>query len=91
MIRLGDVADVRDGTEEPRSAAVFNGEEAVGLDIKKAKGYSTTQVAAAVREQVEQVQATLPQGVAFHVVRDAGARVAASVRNVEEALVEGAA
>ena len=40
-IRLGDVADVRDGTEEPRTAAVFNGEEAVGIDIKKAKGYST--------------------------------------------------
>ena len=91
VIRLGDVADARDGTEEPRSAAVFNGEEAVGLDVKKAKGFSTTQVAAAIREQVEQVQATLPQGVTFHVVRDAGTRVAASVRNVEEALVEGAA
>ena len=44
-IRLGDVADARDGTEEPRSPAVFNGEEAVGIDIKKAKGFSTTQVA----------------------------------------------
>jgi hydrophobic/amphiphilic exporter-1 (mainly G- bacteria), HAE1 family len=91
VIRLGDVADARDGTEEPRSAAVFNGEEAVGLDIKKAKGFSTTQVAAAIREQVERVQTTLPSGVAFRVVRDAGTRVAASVRNVEEALVEGAA
>ena len=91
VIRLGDVADARDGTEEPRSAAVYNSDEAVGLDIKKAKGFSTTQVAAAIREQVELVQATLPQGVTFHVVRDAGTRVAASVRNVEEALVEGAA
>ena len=53
VIRLGDVADARDGTEEPRSAAVFNGEEAVGIDVKKAKGFSTTQVAAAVREQVD--------------------------------------
>ena len=36
------VADVRDGTEEPRTLALFNDREAVGLDIKKSKGYSTT-------------------------------------------------
>jgi HAE1 family hydrophobic/amphiphilic exporter-1 len=32
-IRLGDVADVRVGTEESRSAALFNGTEAVGIDV----------------------------------------------------------
>ena len=90
VIRLGDVADAKDGTEEPRSAAVFNGEEAVGIDIKKSKGYSTTEVAQDVRAQVEQIQKTLPDGVTFRVVRDAGTRVAASVANVQEALVEGA-
>ena len=91
IVRLGDVASAKDGTEEARSAAVFNGEDAVGIDVKKAKGFSTTQVAADVRRQVEQLQGTLPQGVSFRVVRDAGVRVAASVSNVQEALVEGAA
>jgi HAE1 family hydrophobic/amphiphilic exporter-1 len=91
VIRLGDVADARDGTEEPRSAAVFNGEDAVGIDVKKSKGFSTTEVAADVLEQVNAIQATLPEGVSFRVVRDAGTRVAASVANVQEALVEGAA
>jgi HAE1 family hydrophobic/amphiphilic exporter-1 len=91
VIRLGDVADARDGTEEPRSAAVFNGEDAVGIDVKKAKGYSTTQVAQLVRDQVDRIQTALPRGVTFRVVRDAGTRVAASVANVQEALVEGAA
>ena len=91
VIRLGDVADARDGTEEARSAAVFNGEEAVGIDVTKAKGFSTTQVAAAVREQVGRIQSGLPENVTFRVVRDAGTRVAASVANVEEALIEGAA
>ena len=90
VIRLGDGADAKDGTEEPRSAAVFNGEEAVGIDVKKAKGFSTTQVATSVRDQVAQIQNSLPEGVAFRVVRDAGTRVAASVANVQEALVEGA-
>ncbi len=91
IVRLGDVADARDGTEEARSAAVFNGEKAVGIDIKKSKGYSTTQVAERIRKQATEIQKTLPQGVSFRVVRDAGTRVADSVRNVQEALVEGAA
>ena len=44
VVRLGQVANVLDGTEEQRTAAAFNGKEAVGIDILKAKGYSTTQV-----------------------------------------------
>ena len=44
LVRLGDVADVGDGTEEPRSLALYDGRTAVGIDIQKAKGYSTTDV-----------------------------------------------
>ncbi|MGH7720434.1 MAG: efflux RND transporter permease subunit, partial [Gemmatimonadaceae bacterium] len=41
LIRLGEVADILDGTEEQRSLALYDGQEAVGIDIKKTKGYST--------------------------------------------------
>ena len=91
LVRLGDVANVRDGAEEPRSAASFNGEEAVGIEVIKAKGYSTTAVAEAVREAVEGIQATLPEDVTLRIVRDAGVRVGRSVADVQAALVEGAA
>jgi HAE1 family hydrophobic/amphiphilic exporter-1 len=90
LVRLGDVAVVRDGTEEPRSAAVFNGEEAVGIDIVKARGFSTTAVADSIREAVERIQKTLPPDVKLRIVRDAGDRVENSVGDVERALVEGA-
>ena len=49
IVRLGDVAKVRDATEEPRSTALYNDEEAVGIDIVKSRGYSTTAVAGGVR------------------------------------------
>ncbi|HEX2781541.1 MAG TPA: efflux RND transporter permease subunit, partial [Gemmatimonadaceae bacterium] len=49
LIRLGQVAQVRDGTEEPRSLALYNDGEAVGIDIKKSPGYSTTDVSDKVR------------------------------------------
>jgi hydrophobic/amphiphilic exporter-1 (mainly G- bacteria), HAE1 family len=90
VIRLQDVATVQDGNEEPRTAAVFNGKEAVGIEILKSKGYSTTAVADAVRAQVAKISTTLPAGTHMDIVQDAGIRVTHSVRNVQEALFEGA-
>ena len=34
VVRLGDVADVLDGVEQPRTTAVYSGQDAVGVDIK---------------------------------------------------------
>jgi HAE1 family hydrophobic/amphiphilic exporter-1 len=90
LIRLGQVANVRDGTTEQRTLALFNGQLAVGIDITKSKGASTTKVADAVKAALQKIQSTLPPGVKLSVVRDAGERVHQSVRNVEEALIEGA-
>jgi HAE1 family hydrophobic/amphiphilic exporter-1 len=91
IVRLGDVADVKDAAEEPRSAAFFNDEQAVGIDIVKSKGFSTTAVANDIRQRVEEIQKRLPAGVKLQIVRDAGVRVHNSVRNVQSALLEGAA
>jgi HAE1 family hydrophobic/amphiphilic exporter-1 len=90
FIRLGQVADVRDGTAEQRSLALYNGRDAVGIDVTKSKEASTTRVSTAVKTAIARLQKTLPQGVRLDVVRDAGERVHNSVRNVEEALIEGA-
>lgn len=90
LIRLGDVAVVRDGQEEARSLAIFNEQEAVGIDIKKAKGYSTADVTERVLARVEVVRSRLPEGATLSVVQDAGVRVKDSVRSVQEALLEGA-
>jgi HAE1 family hydrophobic/amphiphilic exporter-1 len=100
MIRLGQVADALDGTQEQRSLAMYwerdslsktlAGTEAIGIDINKSKGYSTTAVSEKIRDVIDRVSATLPAGVEVNVVKDSGVRVAASVRNVQEALLEGA-
>ena len=90
VTRLGEIANVRDGTEEPRTLALYNDQEAVGLDIKKSKGFSTTDVSDRVRARVAQLQPTLGKGTELKLVKDAGRRVSKAVRNVEEALIEGA-
>ncbi len=64
--------------------------DAVGIEIKKTNGYSTTAVAAAVTKKVEELQKTLPKGATLRVVRNKGERVENSVANVQSALIEGA-
>jgi HAE1 family hydrophobic/amphiphilic exporter-1 len=91
VVRLCDVATVRDGAGEPRSAALFGEDEAVGIEVVKSKRASTTFVADAVRREVHEIQQTLPADVQLRIVRDAGARVDRSVRDVEIALLLGAA
>jgi hydrophobic/amphiphilic exporter-1 (mainly G- bacteria), HAE1 family len=89
-VRLGDVADVRDGTEEPRSAASTTATEAVGIDIKKSKGYSTTAVADAIRAKVDEIQQTLPAGVTLRSCATPACAWRTRWRNVQSALLEGA-
>ena len=90
ITRLSDVANIRDGTGEPRTMALFNDGQAVGIDVKKAKGYSTTDVSDKIRARVAQLQPSLGKGTKLELVKDSGVRVDHAVRNVEEALLEGA-
>jgi HAE1 family hydrophobic/amphiphilic exporter-1 len=64
--------------------------QAVGIDIKKASGYSTTAVADQIIERLDRIRSTLPAGTTIDVVKNSGVNVKNSVTNVEEALIEGA-
>jgi HAE1 family hydrophobic/amphiphilic exporter-1 len=95
IIRLGQIAVAKDGTEEQRSVALFASregpiEDAVGIEVTKAKGYSTTDVSGKIKAKLEAIEKTLPAGVTLQVVRDAGPRVKTAVSNVQWALLEGA-
>ena len=95
LVRLGEVANVKDATEEPRTLALFGtasggDHEAVAIDVKKSKGFSTTDVAAKVLARIDEIRPSLPKGTTIDIVKDAGTRVKNSVRTVEEALFLGA-
>jgi HAE1 family hydrophobic/amphiphilic exporter-1 len=90
IVRLGQLATVRDGSAEPRSGAFYDEKPAVGVDVVKSHEYSTTTVSGAVRERAQELQAQLPKDVKLTVVSDAGVRVAHSVSDVELSLLLGA-
>ncbi len=95
LIRLGQVAHVKDGTAEQRTLALYADSagrvrEAVGINIKKSKSYSTTDVASQILSRVEEIRKRLPPGTTIDVVKNSGVKVEHSVRNVQETLIEGA-
>ena len=60
VVRLGDVADVQVGPEDERTAARWNGQQAVGLGIVKQKNSSTLEVAERGSKSLPDLQTLLP-------------------------------
>ncbi len=88
--RIGDVARVEDGMQEPKTSAVEDGKASVVLSIRKQSGENTVAVVDAIKARLGEVQKTLPQGSELKVVRDESASIRTSVNAVKEHLVLGA-
>jgi HAE1 family hydrophobic/amphiphilic exporter-1 len=90
LIRLAQVATVRDGFAELSGFSVRNGHPNVGLSITRTREASTVSVAKDIRELVAEIGPTLPAGTQLVVTRDGGREAQDSLDNVIHALVFGA-
>lgn len=81
-VRLGDVARIELGPEDPRGSFKANGVNSQGLGIIKTSTANTLEVAEAVKVRMEQLQATLPEGMKLQVNYDSSAFIAASLDEV---------
>ncbi|MFA6835692.1 MAG: efflux RND transporter permease subunit [Fibrobacteraceae bacterium] len=82
VIRLSEIADVKDTVEDRTSASRYNGINSVGLDIKKRTDASVVAVAKAVNKKVEQINKDLPEGYKLNLVYDKSSAVQESLDNV---------
>ena len=89
-IRIGDVADVEIGGDLRTGAASLNGEEAVVGTVLMRAGENSRTVAAGAAERLEEVRASLPNGVVAEIVYNRSALVDATISTVEKNLLEGA-
>jgi multidrug efflux pump subunit AcrB len=64
---------------------------AVGINILKSAGFSTTAVGDAIHSRSRNFSGDAPCRCDLRIVQDAGVRVETSVFSVQEALIEGAA
>ncbi|WP_448211668.1 efflux RND transporter permease subunit [Colwellia sp. MEBiC06753] len=62
IIKLRDIAQVNDGFEETPLRARFNGQQGALIEIYRIGQQNAIEVADAVKDYIEQRQATLPQG-----------------------------
>ncbi|KAF1046049.1 MAG: Multidrug resistance protein MdtC [Herbaspirillum frisingense] len=60
-VRLGDVAQVRDGPAEQRGLAMFDGRPVVGFEISRSRGASEVEVGDGVRRALGALMARHPQ------------------------------
>ncbi len=89
-VRLGQVATVRDATEDERSLAFVNGERAVALDILKVSGANTVRVAEDVKAELERIDQSLPANTQVQIVRDNSESIRTMVNDVIHELILGA-
>jgi multidrug efflux pump len=82
VVRLGDVARVEYGAEEDRNIFRGNGNDMIGLGIVKQSTANVVEVARMARERMEEVAATLPQGMEMVVNADSSIFVNASINEV---------
>ena len=90
VIRVADVATVKDTGADVSSTTSLNGASAVILTVRKQSGGNTVAVAEAVRERIEELTGTLPDGYAVDVLRDESASIRTGTEGVKEHLVVGA-
>src|SRR5690606_29229042 len=89
VIRVSDVAEVRDAEQDPESTASLNGESVVILSIVKQSGANTVAVIDALRERVAELQSEIPPSYRLQIVRDESEFIRNAVHAVEEHLILG--
>ncbi|MFL9924573.1 efflux RND transporter permease subunit [Herbaspirillum lusitanum] len=92
-VTLEQVARVVDGQEEQETLALYNGQRTLALDILKAQGQNTIDVADGLKRAISDMQPSLKQlypGVTLQVVKDGSRQIRTGVENVRRTLLEGA-
>src|SRR6201982_2078896 len=82
-VRLSDVANVIDGTENTRLAAWMNLTPAVIVNIQRQPGANIISVVDRIKKLLPQLQASLPSAVKVQILTDRTTTIRASVKDVE--------
>ncbi len=88
LVRLGDVADIREGVAERETIALYNGEAAIGLQLYKESGSNTVRVADNVRDILGELREEYPQ-IDIRLAASQAEFIRDAISNVVQALVVG--
>ncbi|MCG3203629.1 MAG: Efflux pump membrane transporter BepE [Elusimicrobia bacterium] len=86
-LRMGDVGRIEDGLDDIQRISRSQGKLAVGLGIRKQRGSNAVAVAKAVKLKVNELKATLPQGMDLTVVFDTTRFIEEGTRELNHHLI----
>ncbi len=86
-VRLADVANVIDSTQNVRTAGYLNGKPAIVIIIYRQPGANIIETVERIGAQLPSVRASIPQGIDITTVLDRTTTIRASVKDVERTLV----
>ena len=86
-VRLGDVADVRDSTQDLRTAGLTNGKPSVALVIQRQPNANIIETVDRVKALLPQLRASIPAAINLDVVLDRTPTIRASLRETEATLI----
>jgi len=86
-VKLSDVANVQDSTENTRAAGFVNGKPSVLIIIFRQPGANIIDTVDRVREAIPALKASIPSAIDVRVVLDRTQTIRASVKDVERTLV----
>jgi HAE1 family hydrophobic/amphiphilic exporter-1 len=87
VIRLKDVAVVRDSLKDKTTVERINESRGVRLLVMKQSGTNTVKVARKVQEKMKEIIPTLPADVQVKTIFDTSRNILASIRNLAETII----
>lgn len=87
-VRLSDVGYAEVGSEDDRNAVRVNGNPAVGLGIVKQSTANTLEVAEAIKAELPNISAGLPEGMRLQVAFDSSVFIDRSIDAVYQSIAE---
>ena len=86
-IQLSDVANVRDGVANIRTAGFLNGKPSIPLIILRTPGANIIETVEMIKAALPSLKASIPAGMNCEVVLDRTTTIRASVREIERTLL----
>jgi len=86
-VRLSDVGVAINGVENTKTAAWYNGQPAVIVDIQRQPGANIIQTVDRIKTLLPNIQRSIPAGVKLSILADRTETIRASVKDVEFTLI----
>ncbi|KXG76949.1 Swarming motility protein SwrC [Fervidicola ferrireducens] len=89
IVRLSDIADVKDATEDVKTHSRINKYEGLRILIQKSSDANTVAVANGVKKELEAIKKELPKGIELYQILDQSDFINRSINNVISSAIQG--